>query len=84
MFIITSHYHIENISGKPLTFCHFTSFVFSMIGSSTSASLSANASGGMGVTGGNGSQQLGNRQDNVSMGSSGQSYELIKSTQVGR
>ena len=53
-----------------------------MIGSSTSSSLAANASGGMGGAGGSGSQQLGTRQDNVSMGSSGQSYELIKSTQV--
>ena len=53
-----------------------------MIGSSTASSLAANASGGMGGTGGSGSQQLGTRQDNVSMGSSGQSYELIKSTQV--
>ena len=59
-------------------------FVFSMIGSSTSSSLSAaNASGGMGGIGGSGLQQLsGGRQDNVSMGGSGQSYELIKSTQV--
>ena len=58
-----------------------------MSGSATSASLSASAAGGgMGIVGGGGSQQTTGgscRPDSVSMGNnSGQSYELIKSTQV--
>ena len=49
-----------------------------------STSSSAKKAGGAGSMAGSGPQQsAGGRQDSVSMGNTGQSYELIKSTQVG-